>query len=325
MKPWGHIDWLLSYYREKSWHLICSASFEGRSTAIPEHLSSKGSVTNSTIIRIDDPPHPNSGEITQLTNNSELTIINTLQKYEKLDAELMVAPAFWDKHLTYICSEQKSIILDVTTLPKRVALFILRRLIENKNVQNLIVCYSVSKSYTEKSLAYDMKPLCALPGFGKTQNGTDNNVVVISVGYSTFDLGDLLEQEKSTDVHFLIPFPPASPSFRRNWKFLEKLVANAASMKQEIKRIHANDMFQVYEWLIGHNWKNRGITMLPLGPKPHSIAMALAQLKFNGLGEIVYPQPQRYNPYYSSGPRLLTDNTPDIHAYGLRREGQDVL
>ena len=325
MKPWGHIDWLLPYYPKKLWHLICCASFEERSTTVPQHLGEKNIITYSTVIRIDDPTHPKSEITTALTDKSEIKILDCLQGHKKFDAKLMVAPIFWDNLVTEICSEQKSIILDVTTLPKRAALFMLRRLIESCNVENLIVCYSVSESYTEKSLTYDMKPPSVLPGFGKTQSETDNNVIVISVGYSSFDLGDLLEQEQSTDVHFLVPFPPASPSFRRNWKFLQKLVADAASRNQEIKRIHANDMFQVYEWLVGNNWENRGITMLPLGPKPHSIAMSLAQLKFNGWGEIVYPQPQRYNPNYSSGPLLLTDGTPDILAYGLRREGQDVL
>ena len=325
MKPWGHIDWLLPYYHQRSWHLICSASFEERSTTLPKYLGRKGFISNSTIIRIDDPPNEDISRIKDLTDESELIIANIFSNHKIIKADLMAAPSTWDNLLTEICSEQKSILLDVTSLPKRVALFILRQLVESKNVSNLIVCYTGAEGYTEDTLAYDMKPPSALPGFGKIESETENNVVVISVGYSTFNLGDLLEQEKSTDVHFLVPFPPASPSFRRNWKFLEKLVADAASTKQEIKRIHANDMFQVYEWLVGHSWNNRGITMLPLGPKPHSIAMALAQIKFRGWGELVYPQPQRYNPDYSFGTRLLDNGRPDILAYGLRRDGKDVL
>lgn len=325
IKPWGHIDWLLPFYGQKTWHLICSASFEKRSTTLPLHLGANGIISHSTIIRIDDPPHENTSKITELTNKSELTITKFLKEPEKISSELMALPTVWDNLLTEICSEQKSVIFDVTTLPKRTALFILRRLIENENVLDLIVCYSSAEGYTEKPLAYDMKPPSPLPGFGKIRSETDNNVVVMSVGYSTFNLGDLIEQEKSTDVHFLIPFPPASPSFRRNWKFLQKLVADAASTNHEIKRIHAYDMFQVYEWLVGQNWESRGITMLPLGPKPHSIAMALAQLQFNGWGEIVYPQPQRYDPDYSLGPKILADGKPEILAYGLRRDGKDVL
>ena len=325
MKPWGHIDWLLPYYCKTSWHLICSASFENRSTTLPRHLCEIGIISHSTIIRIDDPPHQDSSKNTEQASESESTITSFSNKTKIVRENLMAAPTVWENLLTEICSERKSVILDVTSLPKRVALFLLKRLVENKNVADLIVCYSRAEGYTEKALAYDIKPPSALPGFGKIQSETDNNVIIVSVGYSTFNLSNLLEQEKSTDVHFLVPFPPASPSFRRNWQFLEKLVADAASTKQEIKRIHANDMFQVYEWLVGRNWENRGITMLPLGPKPHSIAMALAQLKFEGRGEIVYPQPQRYNADYSSGPRLLVDGKPDILAYGLRREGKDVL
>ena len=63
----------------------------------------------------------------------------------------------------------------------------------------------------------------------------------------------------------------------------------------------------------------------PANPGRFSIAMALAQLKFKGWGEIVYPQPQRYNPNYSLGPQILADGKPGILAYGLRRDGKDVL
>ena len=284
-----------------------------------------GLISHSTIIRINDPKQQDSNKIKGLTDNSEQIITKLLREDKIIETELMITPTFWEYHLTNICSGQKSVILDVTSLPKRVSLFLIRRLIEKNNVVDLIVCYAPAGGYTEQSLAYDMKPPSALPGFGKTHSDTNNNVVVISVGFPTFNFGDLLEQELTTDVYFLVPFPPASPSFRRNWKFLEKLVADAASKNPEIKRIHANDMFQVYEWLIGHNWENRGITMLPLGPKPHSIGMALAQLKFSGWGEIVYPQPQRYNPDYSFGQKLLANGKPDILAYGLRWEGRDVL
>ena len=76
----------------------------------------------------------------------------------------MAASSIWDNLLTEICSEQKSVLLDLTSLPKRVALFILRLLVENKNVSNLIVCYTGAEGYTEDTLAYDMKPPSALPG-----------------------------------------------------------------------------------------------------------------------------------------------------------------
>ena len=282
MKPWGHIDWLLSFYGQKTWNLICSSSFEKRSTTLPLYIGKKDIISCATIIRIDDPPNKDSDQITELTNKSESTITNQLKEHKLVKRELMEAPTVWSDLLTEVCSKRISVILDVTTLPKRVALFLLRLLIENKNVADLIVCYTTAGGYTEKDLASDMKPPSALPGFSKIQSDSDDNIVIISVGYSTFNLGGLLEQERSTDVHFLLPFPPASPSFRRNWRFLEKLVADAESPNHVIKRIHAYDMFQVYDWLVGHIWENRSITMLPLGPKPHSIAMALAQLKFKG-------------------------------------------
>ena len=241
-------------------------------------------------------------------------------------AGLLDSPETWKSLVDSISLEPNlSVLLDVSTLPKRVGLLLLRQLILNERVKDIVVCYVRAGSYREGHFVQDELPPVPLPGFGLMSSEPRESVFFVGVGYSTFDLRQVLQQTSSPNIHFLMPFPPASPSFRRTWKFLKTLNEEVESANPSIVRLSAIDMFSVYEWLVGNLDVGKNTTMLPLGPKPHGIAMALAQIGNDNCSELVYPQPRRYHPDYSTGVFIENDGKEGIMAYALRRDYKNVL
>ncbi|OLY71431.1 hypothetical protein AU074_16680 [Pseudomonas sp. ATCC PTA-122608] len=91
-------------------------------------------------------------------------------------------------------------------------------------------------------------------------------------------------------------------------------------LQTEIKRINSMDMFSALDWLKDIKQETNGnIDMIPIGPKPHALAMGLAFPSMGDSAEISYSQPRLYHPDYSYG--ILKDEfgNSDVTAYCLRR------
>ena len=327
MSPWGHIEWLLEWYPARKWTVISAISFESRCTAAIEFLvSTTDKFDQVYVLRIDDPPNIHTQVIRDRTDQNRYVLDSCLEGISHIAAHLMEPPSRWDKLVTDICRKRsRSVILDVSTLPKRIALFVLRQLLRNDSVKDIIVCYTRAGGYREGPLSYDERPPETLPGFGHVESGEKQKVFIVSVGYTRFDLRQVLKETSSRDIFFLMPFPPASPSSRRTWRFLKMLNEDLGPTRPVLRRFNAIDMFATYQWLVGNMRPDALTTMLPLGPKPHSIAMALAQLKHQECSQLVYPQPQRYHPDYSAGTHMDFNGRPSILGYALRRDYHDVL
>lgn len=326
MKPWGHIDWLLSFYPSAAWTLISGIGFERRSATLIEHLSSNGTkLSDIHCIHVDDPENEHTARIDQLTNE-HLNIINASIGGISVTRSRLLGPhQQWYDLVEFLAEEgNTSVILDITSLPKRISLFILKQLLSQPKIENLVVCYTKAQGYREGYLAQDVQPPSALPGFGLDSTRKDESVVVMSVGYSAFDLREVLQEASSPDIHFLMPFPPASPSFRRSWKFLKILNEKLELVEPTVERISAYDTFAVYDWIMGLMNKDKNLIMLPLGPKPHSLAMALAQIDSKDNAEIIYPQPRLYHPDYATGVHRERNGRPSILAYAMRRNAITV-
>jgi len=84
------------------------------------------------------------------------------------------------------------------------------------------------------------------------------------------------------------------------------------------------DAFEVFErvkaWGDGHI-----IDLLPIGPKPHTLGMAMAYLRLNGYAEITYSQPQAYRYNYSRGIAMNSEGKPHILAYCLKLGGRQLF
>ena len=327
MKPWGRLNWMLDCYPNRAWTVVFGVSFERRSATLIEHLSSRSDCLKRAVgIRVDDPISDYTPRINALTDYHEAILSGVTSLIEHLRFDLLTPAKEWDELTNDFCLHpDTSVILDLTSLPKRISLFIFKRLLANPNLKDLLVCYTKAESYTEEQLARDVLPPGALPGYGFESTENQEKNVIVSVGYSAFDLREILQQTSTQDLFFLMPFPPASPSFRRSWKFLTILNDRLNIRQPTVERVNAFDAFGALAWIEGLMEPGKSTTMLPLGPKPHSLGMALAQIRSPGTAELVYPQPQRYHPDYSLGVGLDPKGNPSIIGYGIRRDYKNVL
>lgn len=327
MKPWGHLDWLLPWYSDRNWTVITGVGFEPRCTALMEHVAnSTFHVERAIALRIDDPESEFTPEIDELTDKNKQSFQNFLPSMEFERAPLLVTAQHWKQFAESLCSTPNlSILLDITTLPKRVGLFLLQQFLRDPDVRDIVVCYVGAGGYKEGHFVLNERPAIPMDGFGLLSEEKKDTALFVSVGYSTFDLKQVLQQTSALNIHFLVPFPPASPSFRRTWKFLKILNEDIPDPQPPISRFHSLDMFALHDWLVGHLDPRKTTTMLPLGPKPHGIAMALAQMGHQRISKLVYPQPQCYDPGYSEGIQRTPDGRPAISAYGLRRDHHDKV
>ena len=327
MKPWGHIDWMLRWYPDRRWKLISGVGFEPRCAAIFEHLGKRRISLEAVVgLRIDDPVSQHTEEIDQRADRHQEMISGYFPQAMYERSPLLAPPSRWNDLVEALTSEEpSSILLDVSTLPKRVFFFLLKQMMRKKSVRDIVVCYAQAEGYREGYFVKDFQPPAALPGFGLLNSEERDSVFIVSVGYSTFDLRPILQQTASPNIYFLMPFPPASPSFRRTWRYLKVLNDSVELTNPVIERFSAVDAFAVYDWLWGHIDSRKNTTMLPLGPKPHSLAMALVQMKCGACSEVVYPQPTHYHPDYTLATAKRRDGVAAITAYGLRRDHHDVV
>ncbi|MFY0676738.1 MAG: hypothetical protein JXR18_05575 [Neptuniibacter sp.] len=325
--PWGHIEWLLPKVNISSWIAIFCPSFEPRSVAAASWLAKSSYNIKPFGIKVDDPPNQYTVRIEQLTQTHEHQIHKQYSTYESVSTELLSELSVWNNIVNQLSAEKDcSILLDISSMPKRIFLFLIKRLIASGNVKDLVVCYSCAEGHREGKLTENSSPPSSIPGFSRVNESDQQSAVIVSVGYMAYNFSEFLQNySTSTLPKFIFPFPPGSPSFRRNWRRLHDLLP-AMERRAEIKRTHAMDMFAVLEWLkaLGDS-VDGNIDLIPLGPKPHTLAMGLAHLHFEDRSEIIYSQPRIYHPEYSHGIAKDRAGKPEIYAYCLRRNHTDYV
>lgn len=326
IRPWGKLDWLMPKIGHRDWVALVCASFEPRCVAVP-HWLSKSHKGSHYCLNITDPENRYSSVIRQKTSEHERTIKGLIGNNLTIThEELLAPPGQWNALAQQLCSaSDRSVMLDITCMPKRAFLFIVKRLLESNAIQDLVVCYTKPQGYKEGQLTEDALPPSAIPGFSRIENSDKEPTTIVSVGYMAFNLGDLLEQQKGKTARFLFPFPPGSPGFRRSWRLLHEL-SRGVPIQTEIKRIHSMDMFAALDWLKSVAGSSSGnIDMIPLGPKPHTLAMGLAFPEMGDSAEISYSQPKIYHPEYSQGISRDEVGNAEIYAYCLRRSGINYI
>lgn len=328
IKPWGHIDWLLPKIKDTNWKGVFCPSFEDRSVATPYWVKNRLNGGEHFGIRIVDPPSKYTNDIIKTTNRNDSEIMNHLgNKYHPLSEDLLAEASKWNSLACEITKDTDcSILIDISTMPKRVYLFLIKRFLASDNVKDLVVSYACAQKHKEGKLTENASPPSSLPGFARVSESEEPSSAIVSVGYMAFNFAEFIEDHSATTApRFLFPFPPGSPSFRRNWRRLHDLLP-AMEHQAEIKRIHAMDMFAALEWIKSLAPLMKGnIDLVPLGPKPHVLAMGLAHQYLGDSAELIYSQPHLYHPDYSTGIAKGPDGKPDIYAYCLRKDYVDFI
>lgn len=309
--PWGQLEDIVEVFlsREEFSVLGC-LSFEERCRAVPERLWSPR-CQGIELLEIYDPPNafPDYSEKTRrkIEENRRLLTLANL-RFRPVVTELL---ADEDKLLDHLegCRNElrraRTLILDITCLPKRFFCFILKRILLFEPFENVVVTYTQPgvNGYTAHHLAEDPMTCENLPGFAAAPPPRGDTLVV-AVGFESLSIRSLLEvyRDKTKDARIILSFPADVVTIRREWSTLAEMTSGdyRSIGIDSLEVIAAWDVEAVYEALVRWNDDSEnGLTLAPFGPKPHSLGMALFAMKHDcGL---YYTQPKSYHPEYSNG------------------------
>jgi hypothetical protein len=237
----------------------------------------------------------------------------------ELMAELFLVNAFARRAET----AATSVVLDITSFPKRFFFPILRTLADkNSNVRNLLVTYTSPASYApdDEPLYEDIETWRVLPGFGGT--GTIGAQWVVSVGFLVESLRMYVGSDPNAKMKLLIPFPAPLSSLRRTWESVANLERDHNDGRFEKFRVESLDMSAAFDrirQLAGN--PEKPLAFAPFGPKPTSAAMCLYAMQRDS--SVHYAQPTVYHPEYSLGIRG-NDSAAAVSAYWIKHEGENL-
>jgi hypothetical protein len=207
----------------------------------------------------------------------------------------------------------ESVLLDVSCMPKRFFFFILKSILEFSHVQNVYCLYCSPQQYASDHLAKSPLDPAFIDGFGIESPSNLNSNVIISMGFEPLGLANYIETLRGgNNISVIFPFPSDSCYQRRNARSLQDVLSGRASNSEgasglnerntayrDAFRVNSYDLFGCYRQIFALNGASGVATLLPYGPKTHSLAMALFAIK--NKAPICYTQPQVYNPNYSTG------------------------
>jgi hypothetical protein len=330
--PWGSLDWLVKKLSVTNWSYLGCIAPESRSLCAIAAVS--GRIKQAKFARIFDSIAPHESLEKRILDQRTLEAnklgvgSDQISDYSLLDDLDTIADLF-DTAL----NSTDSIVIDITSFPKRWFFPIVRFAMSSTSAKNVVVCYTAGHTYAS-TLSSNPEIVRAIPAFALTQPRKSCDVALIGVGYHDFGIIDLLKLEAPRSVRLLFPFPPGPPEMSRNWKSvmrLERITKSQTQTEGGIEsdlsyfQIHALDIPQCFSAIKGFTDDGKKKALLaPYGPKTSSLAMCLYSLacENSGLEEVpaYYSQPTRYALDYTAAP-LLKNGLPQIAAYPIKLGG----
>lgn len=321
-RPWGPIDWTLSLSSQKQWGFVGAIGTEDRSLCSWAHMRRQGAITTEYFAQIRDVDSEKYRERIELAlakRHNEFTknggTLSAIHPFE-LMAEWFLIDGF----AQVIERANSSIVLDITSFPKRFFFSLLKTFVRSINVRNLVVTYTSPDSYADDDLYEDIEPWRTLPAFGG--DGGTPELWVVSVGFLVESLRNHIGSNPEEKMNLLIPFPAPLAVLKRTWQSVASLEKGQPDGRFEIHRVETLDMsaaFNRIQSIAGNPPKT--LAFSPFGPKPTSAAMCLYALQRNA--SVYYPQPTVYHPEYSRGIRN-NDPAEAVNAYWIKHEGENL-
>ncbi|WP_139329165.1 hypothetical protein [Roseovarius nanhaiticus] len=291
------------------------------------------------LVRIDDPnigPEQEYNERVQvLSDNLKYFQENCECGYEVRSGDLKASIDLIRKICDEAIDKSDSIILDITSFPKRWFFPMVRHLVSNGRVKNLQVVYTKGNGHAE-SLSENPEILRVLPTFVDDDDRSDHDFAFVGVGFHTHGMLQLFGADKTMSLQLLFPFPPGPPGIQRNWKFVQEVEMKVhkedghTSSPDPIAYLHLDsiDVSQAFDAMkIVTEAGERTSVMAPYGPKTFSLAMCLFALACERAGKgdvpVYYSQPQKYTIEYTKDV-CLRNGTLDNWAYAIKRAGTYV-
>lgn len=323
-RPWGSIDWILSLFPNVTWELVGVLGTEDRSTCALEYCLAQGVLCNTKFCQIYD--STSSRYYDQccriLLRKRQQCIDLGIDERDLHSFSLMDELFSIMRFASETVSRSSSIILDISSFPKRFFFPMLRFFLLSSQVTNLVVLYTAPRKYSPESapLYEDIEPWATIPGFSSSTPGDE--VWVVSIGFLVESLRRHMCDNPLGKIKLLIPFPAPLSSLRRTWEAVADLDQGNPETPFEMFRVEASDLSSAFDRLLELGLHAASpLAFAPFGPKPISAAMCIyASIKDSS---VYYPQPTVYHPEYSQG---IQDDDPQkaITAYLIKYNGQSL-
>lgn len=320
-RPWGSIGSVLSLTDSKTWHLIGAIGTEERSLCAWREMRRLGCIQGeffAEVHDVDSDKYRDRNQRALATRRDEFNQSGGspagISKFE-LMAELFQIAQF----ANLAAQAGPSIVLDVTSFPKRYFFPILRALVKKTSVRNLLVTYTSPASYADDAPLYEnIESWKTLPGFGGTGGKTD--AWVVSVGFLIESLRHYVVDHPQEKMNVLIPFPAPLSALRRTWSSVANLEQGILDGRFAKFRVDTLDLSAAFDRIVSLGMNPaRELAFAPFGPKPTSVAMCLYALQKES--SVHYAQPTVYHPDYSCGVKNSDPETA-ISAYWIKHEGE---
>lgn len=331
-RPVGQIDWIFDKLPQENWALLGCHGTEERCSTAGKALALRNRLSSADYITVQDPPSRYSDQ-TATCLQTTLRELNQLPNTNYFEADLLGSLDGVIARVDGMIDAGKiDIVLDISSFPKRFFFLILKRLLLDKRVRNLVATYTAPRAYAngdESPLSEQNATLNYLPGFQPMQSPYVPRRLIASVGYVVLGLSQIVQEAKSqhVEVDLLFPFPPGPPSYQRNWRFVLDTFGFDGAHDANILRIDGLDVSETYNRLLSLTSNgNTNAWLAPFGPKPVSLAIALFGI-YHG-APIYYTQPSIYRPDYSSGVGIFTSSNGEkkdaCYAYPIRLSSRDL-
>jgi hypothetical protein len=283
---------------------------EKRCLAVPTKISGNKKLRNNwqsgMFVEIGD-PHDAFPDHSKEASDARIKIRNALTELDMpFDTPSIPLLATEDELLDVLdrglTNLPKTVILDISGLPKRFFGLWLKRLLLSNQVEQLLITYTSPGSYPEEHLSEDPLPCDHLPAFAGSLPPTGSTLVV-SLGFEPLGLRSLadLYKDQSKTTKVITAFPCSIDFVARQWRALiETLEGDSRALSiQNIEPIAPWDVERVITTL--RRWKDdaEGLVLAPFGPKPHTLGMLLFAIRDSVA--VYYTQPKSYHPNYSVG------------------------
>lgn len=331
-RPWGNTHWLLSKSQLECWVVLGCLSTEVRSVKSAAYLSKYAH--HVTLVSIADPgSHADEEYEAALVQNRANFSENCGCNHDIVEKHLKESLDEIAHTLEQVVKRSSNVILDITSFPKRWFFPLVRLLIQDSRVENLLITYARGTNYAQV-LSENPETLRALPSFAISDDRQDHDIAFVGVGFHTQSLISMFGDQNSKSMHMLIPFPPGPPSTKKNWQFIQKVEQiihsdnsdDGESDRVQYVSLEAIDVSHAFDLLrIKTNSGDKTSVLAPYGPKTFSLAMCLFAVSAEESGKsevpVFYSQPQRYALDYT-GDVAMRNGSVDSFAYSIKHKGK---
>jgi len=321
-RPWGLLDWTLSITAPRQWFFIGALGTEDRSLAAWKWVKELGLEKGRGMLQVNPIDATRFCAPTRVSlNKRRVEFVACGGSESDIEPLGLLAEKHEIEALAHKLSEKSpSVILDISSLPKRFFFLLLRAFRQCEGIRDLVVTYTCPREYqSEDKLSEGAENWDYLPGFLGTEK---KELLIAAVGFMVESLQDHLSGDAAHKaVQLLIPFPAPPSAVRRSWQSVFTLHTGRNSEKFEKHRVDANDMSAAFDRICSLGRDVDAVAFAPFGPKPISAAMCLYADRRDSA--VHYPQPHGYHPAYSSGVAIV-NGKPLVNAYWIKHGGDDL-